>query len=164
MQLDQSIRSLIVDCLNEGQSDTDITLLISSAVDIVRSERQARADRTKMIQNAHYHLFIDKRGQRWSVLAPDLPAFCREHGLNLQAMIEVSNGGVGGREEHRGFRRGPGSKPLLNGQPYRPLPDLPEDDDEAYKPSLEQRLFKPKSPTPSYNHRPTITYRPKGTN
>jgi hypothetical protein len=160
MQLEMSLRSIITDAINEGQTEADVTLLISSAIDIVKSERQAQAERARQLQSMRYHLFISPQGQRYSVNVGDLKAFCVEHWLNHDKMLELSNGGRGGLPEYKGWRRGPGSRSLLNGQPYQPLPELPVDDNDD-KPALAQRLFKPKPVQPAYNHRPTIRFTPK---
>src|SRR5260370_39638194 len=143
LDLGRDLHALIVQHLNAGTADTELLDQVQYSINHVRADRQSRSDAANMRARLRYHLFIDPRGQRYRVSVNDLPAFCSEHRLNQDKMLELSNGGRGGLAEIKQWRRGPGSNPVLNGQPNRSVPEAdPSLDDETT--NAGRRTFKQK--------------------
>jgi hypothetical protein len=157
VQIDE-VSQLIQDKIRDGATDDQILAAVLAHIQATRQQIEQRAARNKEIAGFVWHVFIDPHGQRVRVRATDMEAFCTENRLDIKRMTELSNGGIGGLSEYRGWRRDRGTGQWINGSAYRDKPELPDEDHDSRIKPIGLMFPKPKPrPTP----KPMTTYQPR---
>ena len=155
------ITQLIEAKIRDGATDDEILVAALAHIQATRQQIEQRAARTKEISGFIWHVFIDPRGNRVRVRSADMEAFCIENRLDIKRMTELSNGGIAGLADYRGYKRDKGTGQWINGSAYRTKPEPSDDTDMGHTKQTTKQMFPRRKPQPLG---PVVTYTPKGTN